>query len=128
MMKKSLIQEKTYAFALSIIELYRSLIRKNEYVMSKQLLKAGTSVGANVEEALAGQSRPDFLSKMSIASKEARESNYWLRLLGDSGIIEREHLENPLAESKEIVCMLTSIVKTTAGTTERKNSTRKTQN
>jgi four helix bundle protein len=126
MMKKSLIQEKTYAFALSIIELYRLLIRKNEYVMSKQLLKAGTSVGANVEEALAGQSRPDFLSKMSIASKEARESNYWLRLLGDSGIIEREHLEKSLAESKEIVCMLTSIVKTTAGTTERKNSTRKT--
>ena len=76
MMKKSLIQEKTYAFALSIIELYRLLIRKNEYVISKQLLKAGTSVGANVEEALAGQSRPDFLSKMSIASKEARESNY----------------------------------------------------
>ena len=128
MMKKSLIQEKTYAFALSIIELYRLLIRKNEYVMSKQLLKAGTSIGANVEEALAGQSRPDFLSKMSIASKEARESNYWLRLLGDSGIIERGHLEKPLAESKEIVCMLTSIVKTTAGTTERKNSTRKTQN
>jgi len=128
MMKKSLIQEKTYAFALSIIELYRLLIRKNEYVMSKQLLKAGTSVGANVEEALAGQSRPDFLSKMSIASKEARESNYWLRLLRDSGIIEREHLQKPLAESKEIVCMLTSIVKTTAGTTERKNSTRKTQN
>ena len=126
MMKKNLVQEKTYAFALSIIELYRLLIRKNEYVMSKQLLKAGTSVGANIEEALAGQSRPDFLSKMSIASKEACESNYWLRLLGDSGIIEREHLEKPLAESKEIVCMLTSIVKTTAKTTERRNSKLKT--
>ena len=127
-MKKSLIQEKAYAFALSIIGLYRLLLRKNEDVLSKQLLKAGTSIGANVEEALAGQSRPDFLSKMSIASKEARESHYWLRLLKDSGIIEREHLEKPLADSREIVCMLTSIVKTTAKTTTRKDSKPRTQN
>jgi four helix bundle protein len=120
-MRKSLIQEKAYQFALTIVELYRLLVQKNEYVMSKQLLKSGTSIGANVEEALAGQSRPDFLSKMSIASKEARESNYWLRLLRDSNSIEKKYLTKPLADSEEIVCMLTSIVKTTAKTAASKN-------
>lgn len=115
-MTKSLINEKTYKFALIIIELSQLLAKRGEYVLSKQLLKSGTSIGANVEEALAGQSRPDFLSKMSIASKEARETNYWLRLLTDSALIERRYLEKPLAESTEIICMLTSIVKTTAAT------------
>lgn len=113
-MAKSLIQDKTYTFALTIIKLYKLLVQRGEYVLSKQLLKSGTSIGANVEEALAGQSRPDFLSKMSIASKEARETNYWLRLLRDSALIEGRYLEKPLADSAEIICMLTSIVKTTA--------------
>jgi four helix bundle protein len=110
---KSLIKEKSYAFALNIIELYKLLVRQNEYVLSKQLLKSGTSIGSNVEEALAGQSRPDFLSKMSIASKEAREANYWLRLLRDSKIIDQKHLDKPLIESDELVRILTAIVKTT---------------
>ena len=81
---KSLIKKRTYEFALKIIDLYKTLISKNEYVLSKQLLKAGTSIGANVKEALAGQSSADFLSKMSIASKETRESNYWLRLIREA--------------------------------------------
>jgi len=115
-MTKSLIKEKTYKFALTIIQLYQLLVQRGEFVLSKQLLKSGTSIGANVEEALAGQSRPDFLSKMSIASKEARETNYWLRLLRDSALIECRYLEKPLAETAEIICMLTSIVKTTAAT------------
>lgn len=118
-MEKSLVKEKAYKFALTIIQLYKLLIQQNEYVMSKQLLKSGTSVGSNVEEALAGQSRPDFLSKMSIASKEARESNYWLRLLRDGKIIDQKHLEKPLIESQELINMLTAIVKTTAATTKR---------
>jgi four helix bundle protein len=113
MAEKSPIKEKSYSFALTVIELYKLLNQKNEYVMSKQLLRSGTSIGANVEEALAGQSRPDFLSKMSIASKEARESNYWLRLLRDSKIIEKKHLDKPLIESDELVRILTAIVKTT---------------
>jgi four helix bundle protein len=111
---KSLIKKRTYEFALKIIDLYRTLISNNEYVLSKQLLKAGTSIGANIEEALAGQSRADFLSKMSIASKEARESNYWLRLISDSKIIEDCHTQPLIAESSEIIRMLTSIVKTTS--------------
>ena len=78
------------------------------------MLRSGTSIGANVEEALAGQSRADFLSKMSIASNEARETNYWLRLLKDSGIISETEIEPLLAESESITSILTSIVKTTS--------------
>ena len=79
-MKQNVIQEKSYAFALSAIQAYQKLAGTREFVLSKQLLRAATSIGANVEEAIAGQSRADFISKMSIASKEARETNYWLRL------------------------------------------------
>ena len=104
----------SYAFSLSVINLYRDLIRQNEFVLSKQLLRSGTSIGANVEEALAGQSRADFLSKMSIASKEARESHYWLRLLRDSKTLLPAKVEPLLAESQSLINLLTSIVKTTA--------------
>ena len=71
----NIIKEKSYKFALEVIKLYKSLQTQNEYVLSKQLVRAGTSIGANVEEATAAQSRKDFISKMSIASKEARETN-----------------------------------------------------
>jgi len=77
-------KDKTYKFALDIVILYRQMVRQSEFILSKQLLRSGTSIGANVEEAIAGQSRKDFISKMSIASKEARETNYWLRLIRDS--------------------------------------------
>lgn len=113
-MKQSLIKEKSYSFALQIIRLYKSLLKQNEFVLSKQLLRSGTSIGANVEEALAGQSRADFLSKMSIASKEARETHYWLRLIRDSETIFKTEVEPLLTESESIVKILTSIVKTTA--------------
>jgi len=112
-MKKSLIKEKSYEFALQIISLYKTLLKQNEYVLSKQVLKAGTSIGANVEEALAGQSRADFLAKMSIASKEARETNYWLRLLRDSEIIAKTEIDPLMAEAESITNILTAIVKTT---------------
>jgi four helix bundle protein len=115
-MRESQIREKAYKFALSIIKLYRFLLKENEYVLSKQLLRSGTSIGANVEEALAGQSRLDFLSKMSIASKEARKSNYWLRLLKDSSLIEDKYLDKPITDSEELVRMLTAAVKTTSET------------
>jgi four helix bundle protein len=118
-MKESLIKDKSYKFALVIIDLYKLLIKLNEHVLSKQVLKSGTSIGANVEEALAGQSRADFLSKMSIASKEARETNYWLRLLRDSKFLDIKHLEHPLSESEDIVRILTSIVKTTSNSKKK---------
>jgi len=120
-MKRSLIREESYSFALNIIRLYRSLVSRNEFVISRQVLKSGTSIGANVEEALAGQSRADFLSKMSIASKEARETNYWLRLLRDSGLFSEGEVLEILSESEKILKMLAAIVKTTALGNESKN-------
>jgi len=111
-MKENLIQQKSYDFALKIIALYRNLVKGNEYVLSKQLLRSGTSIGANIEEAQSGQSRADFISKMSIASKEARETNYWLRLLRDSGPIEKQEVDSLLMDSESIMSILTSIVKT----------------
>lgn len=113
-MKDNIIQKKSYDFALKIIALYRKLVKGNEYVLSKQLLRSGTSIGANVEEAQAGQSKADFISKMSIASKEARETNYWLRLLRDSGLISVLEAESLLVESEAMINILTSIVKTSS--------------
>lgn len=113
-MAKITIQEKSYSFALRVIDLYRTMLAHNEFVLSKQLLKSGTSIGANVEEAQAGQSRADFLSKMSIASKEARETRYWLRLIRDSKILEARDVAPILTESDELVRIISSIVKTTA--------------
>ena len=89
---------------------------QNEFVLSKQLLRSGTSIGANIEEATAAQSRRDFISKMSIASKEARESNYWLRLLKDSNSCKSMELEQLLNDSTQIIKILTSIVKTSQRT------------
>lgn len=113
-MKDNIIQKKSYDFALKIIGLYRKLCKANEFVLSKQLLRSGTSIGANVEEAQAGQSKADFISKMSIASKDARETNYWLRLLRDSGLINAAEADLLLDESEAIINILTSIVKTSS--------------
>jgi len=129
--KESIIKKRTYEFALKIIDVYKMLKTNKEYVISKQLLKAGTSIGANVEEALAGQSRADFLSKMSIASKEARETNYWLRLIMDSKFLEGQNINTLITESAEIIRMLTAIVKTTAiknSAPSMRNSQLKTKN
>ncbi len=99
-MKENLVKDKSYDFALAAIKLYQSLTARKEFVLSKQFLRSATSIGANLEEATAGQSRADFLSKMSIASKEARESNYWLRLLRDSHIASEEEIKLLLVESE----------------------------
>jgi four helix bundle protein len=114
-MADNLIREKSYAFALHIVKFCKQLEAAREYVLARQLLKAGTSIGANVEEALAGQSRADFVAKMSIASKEAREANYWLRLLKDSEMSSPDQLTALLVESSELINILTAIVKTTQG-------------
>jgi len=84
MKKDSLVKVKSFQFSLNIIKLYKLLIAEKEYIISKQLLKSGISIGANIEEALAGQSKKDFIAKMSISSKEARETKYWLLLLNKS--------------------------------------------
>jgi four helix bundle protein len=112
-MKESVIREKSFVFALEIITLYKLLRNRNEFVISKQLLRSGTSIGANVVEADAAQSRKDFLSKMAIASKEARETEYWLQLLQKSGLLDIS-LQEYLVEINNIINILTRIVETTA--------------
>ena len=87
-MKDNLIQNKTFDFALSILELYKTMLSQNEFHLSGQLVRSGTSIGANVEEAIAAQSRKDFINKMTIATKEARETKYFLRLLDKSQLIK----------------------------------------
>lgn len=108
----NLIRDKAYEFALAIIRLYKQLKNCNEFILSKQIVRSGTSIGANIEEATAAQSKKDFISKMSIASKEARETKYWLRLLRDSKMCPDIDMSNLIKESQEIVAILTSIVKT----------------
>ena len=108
------IDERSFEFAIEIVALYKFLLGRNEYVLSKQVLRSGTSIGANVQEAQAAQSRADFLSKMSIASKEARETKYWLRLLDQSGYLDGYHRSDSLQESStSIINIITKIVKTT---------------
>ena len=111
MKKQNIILEKSFGFSISIIGLYKQLIDEKEYTISKQLLKSGTSIGANIEEAMAGQSRKDFISKMAIASKEARETRYWLRLIDKSDLFDVE-VGSYLLDIDEIVRILTAIVKT----------------
>ena len=106
-------REKSFAFAILVIRLYKVLQEQREFVVSKQLLRSGTSIGANVEEAMAAASRRDFLHKMTIASKEAREVVYWLRLLDESDLVADLDVEEPLRSALELVRLLTAIVKTT---------------
>ena len=111
--KENPVRDKSYAFALRIIKLYKFLVdEKKEYVLSKQILRSGTSIGANVEESIGGQSMRDFLSKMSIAYKEARETHYWLRLFRDSGFLSAEAADSLLSDCDELLKLIGSIQKT----------------
>jgi four helix bundle protein len=110
-MKENIIKEKSFQFALSIVKLYQQLVLNKEYVLSKQLLRSGTSIGANIEEATAAISKKDFIAKMSISSKEARETKYWLLLLQKSQIVQLD-FSSYLTEVEQIINILTAIVKT----------------
>jgi len=113
MKKDNVIREKSYAFALRIVKLYQFLINeKKEFVLSRQILRSGTSIGANVEEAIGGQSGRDFQSKIAIAYKEARETHYWIRLLKDSDYLNDEHSQSILSDCDELMKILGSIQKT----------------
>ncbi len=114
-MKDNIILDKSFEFAIRVVKLYKHLCdEKKEYVLSKQLLRSGTSIGANINEAQDGQSKADFIAKMSIASKEARESKYWISLLIKTDYLNKDdkHVQTLVNEIDEIVRMLTSIVKT----------------
>jgi len=107
------ILEMSYRFALEVMSAAKAMRNRKEYDLASQFWRAGTSIGANVEEAQAAQSQADFKSKMAIAAKEARESGYWLRLARDGGILAKEHSESLLQQVESIQKILTSIVKTT---------------
>jgi four helix bundle protein len=112
-MSYNAVQEKSYAFALRVIEVYRFLIEeRKEFVLARQLLRSGTSIGANVEEALGGQTERDFFAKMNIAYKEARETHYWLRLLRDSRMISEDIASSLLADCDELLKLSGTILKT----------------
>lgn len=113
-LKKNAIREKSYAFALRIVRLYKYLVNdKKEYVLSKQLLRSGTAIGALVREAEHAQSRADFVNKLSIALKEANETEYWLSLLKDAGYLNQSEFDSIYPEAVELIKMLISIVKST---------------
>lgn len=107
----NIVKDKSYKFALRIVKLYKYLIeKKKETDLSKQLLRCGTSIGSNVEEALGGQSEKDFIAKISIAYKESRETNYWLRLLKDSDLITQKEFDSIIQDCEEIQKLLASIL------------------
>lgn len=107
------IKERAYEFAIEIINLVNKLPKNTGgYVLGRQLIRAGTSVGANVEEATGAFSKDDFIFKMNIALKEARETNYWLRLIKDSKMLKEAEIENTLDEAENVKNILSAIVKT----------------
>ncbi|WP_417213159.1 four helix bundle protein [Bizionia sp.] len=112
-MKPNIIKEKSFVFAVEIVNMFKELVaEKKEYVMSRQLLKSGTSIGANVREAEFAQSKSDFISKMSISLKEANETDYWLDLLHATVFLETEKFKKYKPKSQEMLRLLVSIVKT----------------
>jgi len=112
MLKGNLIRDEAFSFALQIMGLARMLKMEKEYELSSQLWRSGTSIGANAEEAQAGQSRTDFMAKMAIASKESRETLYWLRLADKGKIISAAEIAPVRKQCERIVRILTAIVKT----------------
>jgi four helix bundle protein len=112
-MKENILSEKSYKFALRTIKLYKFMTDEHkEYVLSKQILRSGTSIGANIEEPIHAQSKTDFIHKLSVAQKEASETNYWLRLLRDSGYLKEKLADSLLVDCEEIQKLLTSSIKT----------------
>ena len=115
--ESNIVAQKSFVFALRIVKAYRYLTEHNEYVLSKQLLRSGTSIGANCREAKNAQSRLDFINKLNIALKEADETAYWLELLYKAEYIDSKSYNSINEDCVELIKLLTSIVKTTKDTT-----------
>jgi four helix bundle protein len=113
-MKENVVQQKSFAFAIRVVNAYKYLTeQKKEFVLSKQLLRSGTSIGANVEEATGGQSKKDFIAKISICYKEARETKYWLNLLTATDYLDEKLSKSLLDDAEELCKILSSILLTT---------------
>jgi four helix bundle protein len=119
--KENIIEQKSFKFAVRIINLYKFLQENNkEYVISKQILKSGTSIGANVNEALSSESSSDFIHKLCISAKEVRETSYWLRLLYETQFIDEKAFDSIHTECLELLKILNSIILTTKNNQEQK--------
>lgn len=111
---KTIIENKSFDFAVRVVNIYKFLaFEKQEYVLSKQLLRCGTSIGANIAEAQKAQTKPDFNTKMNVALKEANETYYWLRLLHRTDYLTTKEFDGVESDIKEIIAILTSICKKT---------------
>ncbi|MEQ1849920.1 MAG: four helix bundle protein [Candidatus Peribacteraceae bacterium] len=106
------LRSKSFAFSIRIVKAYSYLQKKNEYVMSKQLLRCGTSIGANIQEALQAQSKKDFVAKLQISMKEAFESKYWIQLMQHTSFLSRVQANSLLQDLEELLKLLTAIIKT----------------
>lgn len=115
-MRENVIKEKSYAFALLIVGVYKKLSQEHrEFVLSKQLLRCGTSIGANIEEADGSISKKEFIAKLQISYKEAKETRFWLNLLTDSNYLTKEDSERLLTDCNELIRIISAILKTSKG-------------
>jgi four helix bundle protein len=112
MEKRNVIKEKSFAFAIEIVFLYKVLAERKEFILSKQLLRSGTSIGANIRESEHAQSKADFIHKLSIALKEANETEYWIDLLFETKYLSQTEFENIKPNIIELLKLLTSIINT----------------
>jgi four helix bundle protein len=113
-MKENVVKNKSFTFAVRIVRLHQFLIdTKKEFVLSKQLLRSGTSVGAMVREAEHAETKPDFIHKMAIAQKEINETIYWLDLLAETSFLTKEQFESINSDAEELIRLITSIIKST---------------
>lgn len=122
----NLVVEKSYEFSVRIAKLYQYLCeKKRENILSRQVLRSGTSIGANVEEAIGGVSRKDFLNKLSIAYKEARETNYWLRILKDIEYLNQSMFDSLIKDCDEVTRIIFSIIRTSKNNDEKQSQSLK---
>ena len=120
-MKENILLDKSFKFAVRIVRLYKFLNEnKKEYILSKQLIRCGTSIGANIYEAQDAQSKNDFIAKLSISLKEARESEFWIKLLKETEFLTKKEAESLLNDLVKLIKLLTSIIKTTKENIEKK--------
>ena len=115
MKSENKIVELSFDFAIAIIDLYKQLIEKKEFILSKQLLRSGTSIGANVEEAIGGSSKKDFIQKLRISYREARETLYWLRLLKETDLLESKLAISLMEDCEELLRLLVAIINSSKG-------------
>ena len=122
-MNDNILVDKSFKFAVRVVKLYKYLCdSKKEYILSKQLLRSGTSIGANINEAQEVQSKADFISKLSISLKEARESKYWIELLKETDYLSENEANSIIEDLVEILKLLTSIIKSTKNNIKEKNA------